>query len=317
MLVRSPDSLPQLSAHQADHAHPAHHAHQALEMSALASRPPSLPPTRRRRAVSPQHLATTAKAPPPRSWRRRAALAVLTTALAAVALVALGQLRGEPAPAPLTAERVLAGVVARYASVEHLSAELRLTTTNFSFPATAERDGHLTLARGGKLRWDVLAPAAADQPRRLLRSLVSDGETLTLVDLAQRELVKLHRPDDQLAFATSALLSPTLAADFTAQLASLEGYLDDERGLVLEPEAERPRYALALLPRAANPRAQRLILLVDEHMAVRQLVLENPYSRTRLVLGGEDTRTRPQPGWFVVDPASPALAGFRFVDAEL
>lgn len=285
-------------------------------MSALASRPPSLPPTRRRRAVSPQ-LTTAAPAPPARSWRRRAALALLTTALAAAALVVLGQLRGAPAPAPLTAERVLAGVAARYATVEHLSAELRLTTTNFSFPATAERDGHLTLARGGKLRWDVLAPAAADQPRRLLRSLVSDGETLTLIDLAQRELVKLHRPDDQLAFATSALLSPTLAADFTAQLASLEGYLDDERAIILEQDADRPRYALALLPRAANPRAQRLVLLVDEHMAVRQLVLENPYSRTRLVLGGEDTRTPPQPGWFVVDPAAPALAGFRFVDAEL
>lgn len=308
MFVRSPDSLP--GPDRADRP-------DRPDRPDLSDAARGVPVTRRRTAVRVADFAAGGGRAGGSSLSRlvrAVAVAVLATALL---LTARWQLRAAPPPAAITAERVLAGVVARYAGVQHLAADLRVTTTSFSSHVTTERRGRLSLARGGKLRWDALPDGEDPRSAGPRRSLVSDGAALTLVDFAQRELVKLHRSDDQLVFATSTILSAALPADFTAELASLAGYQGDAGGLLRDEDPDRPRYALSLLPRSANPRAQRLILLVDARMNVRQLVVETPYGRTRLTLTDEDRRTPPAPSQFTVDPSAPELAGFRFVDAEL
>ncbi len=236
----------------------------------------------------------------------RLALVTAAVLLASLAVAVVGWRLERPLESPRTAAELLRGVEQRYRGVEQLTAEATLAVTSRTVDRTSTRAGQLSLQRPGKLRWEVRESAGARQ-----RSFISDGEELFLVDYAGKEIVKLHRDDDplvlSLAFATGITGAGSLEDDYAAELAAAGDY-----------QVEAGSVAVVLTPRVPGPRVRRLILIVDAaSFEVRESIVECAHNRHRLVLAGVDTRSAPDPGRFALTVQSPALAGFRFVDAAL
>jgi outer membrane lipoprotein-sorting protein len=262
-----------------------------------------IPPTRKRAVAHPR-------------WdvRRGSLVLVLVLSLIAALAVAWRLHHREADVLDRTAGEVLALVEQHYRTIEHLSADLRLTVTNLALERAAalQRDGRISLQRGGKLRWDAFQRGAVASPPRIDRSLISDGEQLFLVDFGGKEIVKLHRPDDPMVLATSFLFASSLTERFTAELVPPERYRDGA-----SDGDHAIRHALVLTPRAPDPRLERLVLLVDSRWLVRQLILETAHNRQRFAFSSQDPRTPPKQTWFELDREHPALDGFRLVDAGL
>jgi outer membrane lipoprotein-sorting protein len=287
-----------------------------------------LPATRRRAAVRPRRDGV--------ALARAAGLVVALGAVLAIALASWRLRSRQPALPDRSAEQVLALVEQRYRTVEHVMADVRLQvrhrTLDRALDRTLTREGRLYLQRGGKLRWDAFAPSlpplAKEEERRINRSLVSDGEQLHLIDFGAREVVKLHRPDDPIVLATSALFAPSLAARFTVRFVPLDRYgSPDSEGRAGDEGDDDGSddgssdgdavYSIELTPRLPDPRLEHLVFLVDSRMMVRQLVLETSHNRYRFAFSLQDLHTPPKERWFEVALDAPALAGFRLVDAEL
>lgn len=288
----------------------------SLEETFTGGRPTlRIPPTRKRAAVQPRRNRI--------SLSRPATLAAVAAAfvVAFVAALAAWRLQSRAAPVPeRSAGEVLALVEQRYRAVEHVMADVRLQVRNRTLDRTLERDGRLYLRRGGKLRWDAFAPSlpgSAKEDLLINRSLVSDGEQLHLVDFSAKEVVKLHRPDDPIALATSFLLAPSLAARFTVRFVPFDQYGQPDGEGGDGSDGDGSSYSIELTPRSPDPRIEHLVFLVDSRMLVRQLVLETSHNRYRFALHRQDLHTPPEERWFELAPDAPALAGFRFVDAEL
>jgi outer membrane lipoprotein-sorting protein len=264
---------------------------------------------------------------------RAAGLVVALVAVFAIALASWRLRSRQPALPDRSAEQVLALVEQRYRTVEHVMADVRLQVRHRTLDRTLTREGRLYLQRGGKLRWDAFAPSlpplAKEEERRLNRSLVSDGEQLHLIDFGAREVVKLHRPDDPIVLATSALFEPSLAARFTVRFVPFDRYGspdsegragddgDDDDDDSSDDGDGDAVYSIELTPRLPDPRLEHLVFLVDSRMMVRQLVLETSHNRYRFAFSLADLHTPPKERWFEVALDAPALAGFRLVDAEL
>jgi hypothetical protein len=274
------------------------------------------------------------------SSARLAALTALALALSLGVTVVARQLE-EPAPTlpARSPAELLRGVEERYRSAEQLTAEATLAVTSRAVDRTTARQGRLSLQRPGKLRWDVRAePGAAlhgaattaspdrrgpTRPPTLERSFLSDGAELFLIDYIGREIVQLHRADDplvlSLAFASGVTGEASLADDYAAALAPAREHADDHAdGDNDDRERHRGAVALVLTPRVPGPRVRRLVLLVDPvTFEVRESIVECAHNRHRLVLRAVDLLAAPPPSWFQLTRQSPALAGFRFVDAAL
>jgi outer membrane lipoprotein carrier protein len=115
------------------------------------------------------------------------------------------------APAPLTADQLVAKVQAYYAGTKKLSANFRQEYTNTTFGRSSTSDGRVYVAKPGKMRWDYTKPEK--------KYFISDGTTLWVYEEASKQAIQQSLQDQILPVAVTFLYGKgDLAAEFGATL---------------------------------------------------------------------------------------------------
>jgi outer membrane lipoprotein carrier protein len=202
------------------------------------------------------------------------------------------------APAPLTADQVVAKVQGYYLHAQKLRADFRQELNNVTFGKTSTADGKLYIAKPGKMRWDY------EKPER--KYFISDGATLWVYEEANRQAFQQSLKDQVLPVAITFLYGTgDLGAEFRAALdPGKYGGKDD--------------YVVKLTPRQPEAQYKNLWLVVDatDFHVKESVILEatdniNHFSFANIKLNEkakvEDRHFKfvPPPGVKVVKPQQP------------
>lgn len=196
----------------------------------------------------------------------------------------------------------MADVQKTYAGVTDMTAVFEQKVTNVTFGRTSVVGGQVWLKRPSKMRWDYSAKPRKGQPPKTVKSFVSDGTTLHIIDLENQQILKTPVKDSQLPVAVAFLSGKAAwAADFRAKLDTSGTYgTADDHVVLLTPK--RPSIAY-----------KKLYFVVDPAtMQVRQSILIDAAGNTNhFSFTSTDLKASNKDSFFQVDLTSPAFASFR------
>ncbi len=189
---------------------------------------------------------------------------------------------------------MLAGVEKRYAGITRWSGTFRQEGFNTTFGRTDRADGRLMLQRPGRLRLDYFAGNAVS------KSFIVGRSTLYVVDLENEQVVRKDPPQNLLT-----------------AVVWFQGHLSEEFSAELDRSGIYGTAVLKLTPRSASPYSH-LFLVVDPQSStvLEAIVFDTVGNRSRfwftkhLLPFASDHH-------FELDETSPALAGYRIIDAQL
>lgn len=204
----------------------------------------------------------------------------------------------------VSADDVVAKVQAFYAGTMQLTAKFRQTVTKAAFAGLNKptvSDGKVYIEKPGKMRWDYSEKKQAGKSPSVRKSFLSDGATLWMVDIANKQVFRKVLADDMLPVAVTFLYGKgDLSRDFDARL-DQSGTYGTKNDLVVE-----------LTPKKPSAQYKRLFLVVDPgNFRVREsIIIDSSDNTNDFRFFDPDLSTDIKDSLFVFDEKAAADKGY-------